>query len=309
MFQVLHRTEEALTLMEKAIRIGRQHHETWTKELAELLSLSTILHFQIGNVDTAIALGREGYDLSIVAGATNTSAYTAHILGWAYLQGGQVTAGIEMMERAIAHATETGKLHTWMAGPYCLATALSQARRFEDAQVALNQTREIAQRVGSKYYLGLCDMMDADIVSTMGRYEEAQVIYREAVTRLEALNTSIVFNVYLHMGHNAYMMGEIEEAVVLLERGMEGARDAPDHMGVLAGHAGLIACRATHPDEQVWSAVFTQAHARFEESEIADASFPEHLRAAEEAAREAGFSERAQQIQILRQMTEDRMSP
>ena len=154
-------------------------------------------------------------------------------LGWGWLYLDRADRALPVFEESLAIATRLfhGDHPTLAMQRYGVASALSEFRRFDEAEALYRQALETWLRVGGPNHHGTASVMDgyAELLYTTGRFEEAQ----EMRARVQAADEAYFGDDHPRMARNAIRdgamyseRGDFEVALAAYDRGLELAIDA-----------------------------------------------------------------------------------
>ena len=164
-----------------------------------------VLALNAGNVDESVGFGKRAVEVGARAGDPNLQAIGAVYQGVALVEGGQVAAGIALIDDAALSAVN-GELGLYATGTvYCntIATCCEIAD-FRRASDWSNAARRWAERHPDQPLTpGDCRVHQAEVLAMHGAWAEAEESARRGAEELRA------FNRMYHVGEALYQIGAI----------------------------------------------------------------------------------------------------
>ena len=173
------RADEGLRMIRDAVAGARALEHP--QPLAFALLFSTMIHLLRREPTHVCRVYDELADLCRAHGIAQELQWGAPFRGRALVELGQVDRGLVELKDGLAAHTLT---RSTLMRPYYLvlyAGALLRARRFDDAQEALSESRAVAEATSQHAYDSEHRRLEAEVLLKRGRTDDAEPLYRESL--------------------------------------------------------------------------------------------------------------------------------
>ena len=213
---------EGRHLLERALAAGRDEA---AEVRARALAAAAYLIGSSGDVPAALPLARESLTLADTCGDEATRRRARHLLGLFSMYRSPVEA-LPALEVDVGVARGQGDQQLLGLTLFTLGSALLLVGDARAALVHLDESLEIAGRVGNGSLAASVVGAKGQAAAALGEFQEAERLFREALAMADALGERGVAGVVQSwLGDLARSQGRYDEAQVLLESALSLAHD------------------------------------------------------------------------------------
>ena len=241
--------EQAQAMLERSLLILGPHNEPRIEGPVTIALGSVML--VMGNYGRALELLDKGLEIATsngnrwyIAVALNEKAKLAILLdgaGKAY----------EQIQLAVAEWRASGAPYMFAYGLYLLSQSASALGRYDEAQLALEESILLIKSIGDRTVLGLAYRGLGQVAQAQGKHMQAVEMFRKAVDIFNELGTQSSAALGLaQMGHSFFALGDDREASHVWGESLHIAIESKGIFIALEALAGLASLQAKQGDKE-----------------------------------------------------------